>query len=140
MKITTLTPAHVDTIRAALRIAIRTERTTLHHERPHMLPGAIDAMEARIRDMVQIADGLSPSLPPELPMEPETGAERLAEAEHARLYLYHRAEADKAFKAGDGAAQTGHAARAHSHLRAYAIQSGGIPTDEAAARIRQGRA
>ena len=69
-RMTALTPAHVDTIRAALRIAIRTERTTLQHERPHLPRGAIDVMEARIRDMVQIADGLSPSRPPELPVEP----------------------------------------------------------------------
>ena len=69
-RITALSPEDVQHLQAALRIAIRTERTTLQHERPHLPRGAIDVMEARIRDMVQIADGLSPSRPPELPVEP----------------------------------------------------------------------
>lgn len=69
MKIRTLTPADVDTIRAALRIAIRTEQTTLTHERPHLPPGAINNAQARIRAMQALADGLSPSTPPTLPMD-----------------------------------------------------------------------
>lgn len=64
MNIITLSPEHVDTLRAALRIAIRTEVTTLSHERAHMPPGAIENAEARIRRMRELADGLSPSQPP----------------------------------------------------------------------------
>lgn len=67
-RLTSLSPAHVDTLRSALRLAIRTERQTLSHERRHMPPGAIQSVEARIRDMQALADGLSPSVPPSLPM------------------------------------------------------------------------
>lgn len=63
----TLTPAHVDTLKSALRLAIRTEKQTLSHERRHMPPGAIQSVEARIRAMEALADGLSPSAPPALP-------------------------------------------------------------------------
>jgi hypothetical protein len=66
MKITTLTPADVDTLRAALRIAARNEEVTLRHERPHLPPGAIANSEAAIIRFRQLADGLSPSAPPEI--------------------------------------------------------------------------
>ena len=71
-RLTSLSPAHVDTLRSALRLAIRTEKQTLSHERRHMPPGAVQSVEARIRDMQALADGLSPSAPPALPAaEPE---------------------------------------------------------------------
>ena len=71
-RLTSLSPAHVDTLRSALRLAIRTEKQTLSHERRHMPPGAVQNVEARIRDMQALADGLSPSAPPALPAaEPE---------------------------------------------------------------------
>ncbi|MBP9033792.1 MAG: hypothetical protein KBG29_07850 [Pseudomonadales bacterium] len=69
-RITALSPEDVQHLQAALRIAIRTERTALHHERPHLPRGAINAIERRIRAFERLADGLSPSLPPELPVEP----------------------------------------------------------------------
>ena len=71
-RLTSLSPAHVDTLRSALRLAIRTEKQTLSHERRHMPPGAIQNAEARIRDMQALADRLSPSVLPALPAaEPE---------------------------------------------------------------------
>lgn len=72
-RLTALTPADVDAIRAALRLAIRTERQTLHHERPHLPPGAVATVTARIAELERLADGLRPSAPPSLPMgaEPE---------------------------------------------------------------------
>ena len=70
MKITALSPDDVDTIRAALRIAIRTERTYLQHERPHLNPGALGLLEGRVRTFERLADGLSSSRPPALPVEP----------------------------------------------------------------------
>lgn len=71
-RLTSLSPAHVDTLKSALRLAIRTEKQTLSHERRHMPPGAIQNAEARIRAMEALADGLSPSAPPALPAaEPE---------------------------------------------------------------------
>ena len=66
-----LTSAHVDTLKRALRLAIRTEKITLSHERRHLPPQAVTAMEASIRAMEKLADGLSPSAPPELPRECE---------------------------------------------------------------------
>ena len=66
-RLTSLSPAHVDTLRSALRLAIRTERQTLSHERRYLPPGAVQSVEARIRDMQALADGLSPSVPPALP-------------------------------------------------------------------------
>ena len=60
----------LDTLRAALRIALRTERTYLQHERPHLPPGAINITERRIRAFERLADDLSSSRPPALPMEP----------------------------------------------------------------------
>ena len=73
LRLHTLTPAHVDTLKSALRLAIRTEKQTLSHERRHMPLGAVQNVEARIRDMEALADGLSPSRPPSLPTaEPES--------------------------------------------------------------------
>ena len=67
-----LTSADVDTLKSALRLAIRTERQTLQHDRRHLPPGAVASIEARIRSMETLADGLSPSAPPALPAaEPE---------------------------------------------------------------------
>ena len=66
-----LTSTHVDTLKSALRLAIRTEKQTLSHERRHMPPGAIQNTEARIRAMEALADGLRPSAPPALPHECE---------------------------------------------------------------------
>lgn len=54
----------------------------------------------------------------------------------AQSYLHHRSEANKAFKAGDGALCAGHSAAAHSALVRYAATHG-INTDEACARIRR---
>ena len=68
-RIRTLTPVDVQRLQSALRIAIRTERTYLKHERPHMPPGAINTTERRIRAFQTLADGLSSSAPPELPTE-----------------------------------------------------------------------
>lgn len=68
-RIRTLTPADVQHIQSALRIAIRTERTYLKHDRAHMPPGAIQNIANRIRAFEQLADGLSSSAPPELPMD-----------------------------------------------------------------------
>lgn len=62
-----LTPADVDTLKSALRLAIRTEKQTLSHERSHLPPGAIQSIETRIRSMERLADGLRPGTPPELP-------------------------------------------------------------------------
>lgn len=85
IRLTALTSAHVDTLRSALRLAIRTEKQTLSHERRHMPPGAIQNTEARIRAMEALADGLSPSAPPALPHE----------CEHCGCQYAHRcAEAD----------------------------------------------
>lgn len=68
-----LTPADVDTLKSALRLAIRTEKQTLSHERPHLPAGAIQSIETRIRDMERLADGLRPGTPPVLPAaEPES--------------------------------------------------------------------
>lgn len=67
LRLHALTSAHVDTLKSALRLAIRTEKQTLSHERRHMPPGAIQNAEARIRAMEALADGLSPSVPPALP-------------------------------------------------------------------------
>ena len=66
-RIRTLTPADVQHLQSALRIAIRTERTTLQHDRAHMPPGAIQNMTNRVRAFEQLADGLSSSALPELP-------------------------------------------------------------------------
>lgn len=66
--LSTLTPADVDTLKSALRLAIRTEKQALSHERRHLPPGAIQSIETRIRSMEQLADGLRPGTPPELPM------------------------------------------------------------------------
>lgn len=71
LRLHALTSAHVDTLKSALRLAIRTEKQTLSHERRHMSPGAVQNVEARIRDMETLADGLSPSAPPALPHECE---------------------------------------------------------------------
>ena len=66
-RIRTLTPADVQHIQSALRIAIRTERTYLRHERPHLRADAIATLSARIDAFERIADGLSSSALPELP-------------------------------------------------------------------------
>ena len=66
-----LTSAHVDTLKRALRIAIRHDKQTLHHDAKHMQPGVLAQARAAIRAMEQLADGLSPSAPPELPRECE---------------------------------------------------------------------
>ena len=66
-RLTALTPGDVDTIRAGLRLAIRTERQTLHHERPHLPAGAVVTITARIAELERLADGLRPSAPPALP-------------------------------------------------------------------------
>ena len=71
LRLHTLTSAHVDTLKSALRLAIRTEKQILSHERRYMPLGAVQSVEARIRDMQALADGLSPSVPPELPHECE---------------------------------------------------------------------
>ena len=73
LRLHTLTSAHVDTLKSALRLAIRTEKQILSHERRYMPLGAVQNVEARIRDMEALADGLSPSRPPSLPAaEPES--------------------------------------------------------------------
>ena len=54
----------------------------------------------------------------------------------AERYRHHRAAADLAHKAGDGAAASGHAAAAHAALRDYATAHG-LSTDAAAAQIRR---
>ena len=74
LRLHTLTPAHVDTLKSALRLAIRTEKQTLSHERQYMPLGAVQNVEARIRDMEALADGLSPSAPPALPRDTSTPA------------------------------------------------------------------
>jgi hypothetical protein len=66
-----LTAAHVDTLKRALRIAIRHDKQTLHHDAKHMQPGVLAQARAAIRAMEQLADGLSPSAPPSLPMDAE---------------------------------------------------------------------
>jgi hypothetical protein len=66
-----LTPAHVDTLKRALRIAIRHDRQTLSIERARMTQASIEQSKLTIRAMEQLADGLSPSAPPELPRECE---------------------------------------------------------------------
>ena len=72
LRLHTLTSAHVDTLKSALRLAIRTEKQILSHERRYMPLGAVQNVEARIRDMEALADGLSSSAPPALPAaEPE---------------------------------------------------------------------
>lgn len=76
MKITALTPADVDTLRRALRVAIRTDRTTLSYDHEHMPTGAADTLRAGIKAMEQLADGLSPSAPPLLPEDDETAFQR----------------------------------------------------------------
>lgn len=67
MKLQALTPADVQRLQCALRIAIRTERTYLQHERPHLPPDAAQAIAERIAAFQTLADGLSSSAPPELP-------------------------------------------------------------------------
>lgn len=67
LRLHTLTSAHVDTLKSALRLAIRTEKQILSHERQYMPLGAVQNVEARIRDMEALADDLSPSAPPALP-------------------------------------------------------------------------
>lgn len=69
----TLTPADVDALRAALRIAIRTQEQTLHHERPHLPPGAIANRKTQLANFRRLADGLSPSQPPSV--TPDTNPE-----------------------------------------------------------------
>ena len=67
-RLSALTSADVDTLKSALRLAIRTERQTLHHDRARMPAGAVANVQARITAMETLADGLSPSAPPALPM------------------------------------------------------------------------
>lgn len=65
----------------------------------------------------------------------------VAAAERERLadgYLSERALSDTAFRAGDGAGTTGHAAMAHAYLTAYA-KLRECSTDDAAAEIRRRR-
>lgn len=71
LRLHALTSAHVDTLKRALRIAIRTEKITLRHERKFMAEATIAQAMANIRAMEQLADGLSPSAPPEQPRECE---------------------------------------------------------------------
>ena len=66
-RIRTLSPEDVQHLQSALRIAIRTERTYLQHERPHLPPGAAQTIAERIAAFQTLADGLSSSAPPELP-------------------------------------------------------------------------
>ena len=79
-----LTSAHVDTLKSALRLAIRTEKQTLSYERQYMPPGAIQNVEARIRAMEALADGLSPSVPPSLPHDTSTPAAGLTTCDDRR--------------------------------------------------------
>lgn len=68
-RIRTLTPDDVQMIQTALRIALRTERTYLSHERQHLNVGALGLLQGRVDAMQRLADGLSSSTPPALPME-----------------------------------------------------------------------
>lgn len=63
----TLTPADVDLMRAALRIAIRDRRNVLRSDRKFMAEATVAQSQARIRAMEQLADRLKPHAPPELP-------------------------------------------------------------------------
>ena len=47
-RIRTLSPEDVQHLQSALRIAIRTERTYLQHERPHLPPGAAQRSATRM--------------------------------------------------------------------------------------------
>ena len=84
LRLHTLTPAHVDTLKSALRLAIRTEKQILSHERRYMPLGAVQNTEARIRAMEALADGLSPSAPPALPSDTSTPAAGLTTCDDRR--------------------------------------------------------
>lgn len=75
LRLHALTSAHVDTLKRALRIAIRHDRQTLSIERARMTQASIEQAKAHIRAMEQLADGLSPSTPPSLPMVYAPGPE-----------------------------------------------------------------
>lgn len=72
LRLHALTPADVQRLQCALRIAIRAERIYLRHERPHLPPTAAQVIAERIAAFQTLADGLSSSAPPELPAPEQT--------------------------------------------------------------------